>query len=174
MSKKLMAGSPADRLYGLDPLIAAAKDLSILDVGCHKGYVSYAFACAGARSIDAFDRFEDGVATTRSLLEDFEIPLRVEPADFTNGLPAGLAERYDVVLYLGMHQHLARQMAESLLHGLVETLVKMTGQYLAARTNPKHLDDISRIAERHGLTLIHHSAFNPNVGPVRIFRRSAT
>ena len=45
---KLISGTLLDRISGLEPLIRAARDASILDLGCHKGFVALEFAKAGS------------------------------------------------------------------------------------------------------------------------------
>ena len=169
--RKLIAGSPADRLSGLDPLLAAAQGLSVLDIGCHKGYVSYAFACAGASSICGFDSFAAGIETARSYLSDFEIPLRLEVFDFANGLPPNLPATFDVVLYLGVHHHLARQIGMPELQEFVLNLLHHCGRYFAARTADEYLAVIDMLATEDRFVLRHHSGLNRVVSPVRIYER---
>lgn len=142
-----------------------------MDIGCHKGYVSYAFACAGAASIHGFDSFAQGVDTARSYLGDFDIPLRFEVFDLTRGLPPDLPEKFDIVLYLGVHQHLARQMGAAELQAFVLALLGHCGRYFVVRNKPDYLDHMDELVIGKGFVLRHHSGFNPVVNPVRIYER---
>lgn len=173
---KLVTGTPADRLSGLKPLLRYAKGRSVLDIGCHIGTVSEAFASRGARSIDGVDLFRPGVEQARKRLQDYPTESHFEVCDLSGGPDAlkralpRLQETYDIVLYLGMHHHLSRQMPADELKEFVCFLVSKATQFLAVRTSKKHIDLVHRLLIDAGMVQWRGSPRRNKIGQLRIYR----
>ena len=115
---------PAERLAGLEPLLAEAAGASVLDLGAAEGLVSATMARAGARVVHAFELDPARVRAAADLLE------RCESADsearvadlsdwnaFTRVAGDVLRDRYDIVLFLGLYHHLPEGARAAALRG---------------------------------------------------------
>lgn len=102
----------SDRLAGLDPLLAVASGCSVIDFGSAEGVVALEFLRRGAHLLHGFEREPsrvgiasaicadyDGAAFREADLDDFDA-FRAANADL-------LRDGYDIVLYLGIHHHVA-------------------------------------------------------------------
>jgi hypothetical protein len=169
----LMAGNRDDRIAGLDRLLEVAPGTTVLDCGCHMGYIAAEFARAGARVIHAFDRFEPGVDATRALLDEFPIEKKVEVLDLLKRGPGSLRmlQRYDIVLYLGMHHKMLQQAKERAGEILSEMLGR-SDQYFAIRTPSNNYAAIEPVIAAEGFSLL-SSRPQATVGELRIYQRSA-
>lgn len=179
----LVAGSPEDRLAGLGPLLARARGCSILDVACHNGLNSAAFAEAGARAIDGFDFWRPGIDQARENLAKHPIPTRFAVCDLRRGLAevqASLApfpEEYDIVLYLGIHHHLLRQMNRVETESMATRLASLAKRYVAVRTPAHSMDSASDAITAAGFKLWYEDGESTvdgglKVGGLRVFVRS--
>jgi 2-polyprenyl-3-methyl-5-hydroxy-6-metoxy-1,4-benzoquinol methylase len=170
---KLMAGTPADRIAGLEALLQVTRGATVLDCGCHMGYVAHEFAKAGARSIHAFDRYEPGVVATRALLDEFPIEKKVEVLDLVNPAPGSMEPlpRYDIVLYLGMHHKMLQQDRQRAVKILSE-MVGRAEKYFAIRTPSTKYPGAERIITDAGFTLWSSTPPHEDVGELRIYRKA--
>lgn len=167
-----ITGTPLDRLSGLEALLLRADGLSVLDIGCHKGFVALAFANAGAADIHAFDFFAPHVEIAKAILGEFKPPARVFQHDLASGiLPGSQPRQFDIVLYLGVHHHLEKVMDEKRLTALFDQIVNAAGRYLAIRTTLALLDKMGPRAAAAGLRLVHFSDMNEVVSPLHIYER---
>lgn len=178
---RLIAGSPVDRLRGLEPLMRMAAGLSVLDIACHKGLICYELAKNGAALLHGLDHYEHGVEVARSLHEDFDIPTRFDVLDFRGGakvleawLAAYGAKSYDITLYLGVHHHLQRQMPRDMLTEFVALVMDRCGGLFAVRSGIEQLNEVDALAIKKGLELRHHTQLGSRISPVRIYQRPAT
>ena len=136
----LTTGTPADRLLGLEPLLAEALGRAVLDIGSHVGVVAEAFARAGASIIHGVDFYQPGLAQARTRLLAYPTQTLFEQCDLSLGSPAlekalpNALASYDIVLYLGVHHHLARQMSPDAATQLVVDLQARAGEFFAVRT----------------------------------------
>lgn len=166
----MVAGTPLDRIAGLEPLLSVAVGCSILDIGCHKGFVAYEFAKRGAARIDVIDRFAEGIDVARALLEEFDIQFSAQAADLTQRQLAdlGALPAYDIVLYLGVHHHLTKQDRDA-AESLFADARRRAARYFAVRTGARRLAAIHEPLSQDGFELWHQHA--GNIGPLRIYRR---
>ena len=177
---RLISGSPKDRLAGLDPLLDRAKGTRILDIGCHKGLVAHAFSSAGAALIHGIDHSPSSICTAKALHAECEQPhlfavfdLREGGAALDRWIENAGGEAYDIVLYLGVHHHLERQMERGELDALVLTLAAKARSYLAVRTPAASISRLDGILRRAGFACKHASDMAANVSPLRIYARSS-
>lgn len=184
----LVTGTAEDRLAGLDVLLDKAQGASVLDITCNTGGVSEAFAKAGAGSIDGVDFWRPGVDLSRRALEPYPIRTRFAVCDLTGGFEAvrsalsPMPARYDIVLYLGAHHHLSRQMPPAELNRLVGALCEVAADYVVVRTPDKYMPSAQEVILARGFEVWRDAkAFEPSreysvkrtVGGLKIFRRRA-
>jgi 2-polyprenyl-3-methyl-5-hydroxy-6-metoxy-1,4-benzoquinol methylase len=157
----LISGTRDDRLQGLGPVLAEANGCSVLDVGCHDGTVALAFAAAGASLVQGCDIYQEGISQAIGKLTRLNSCFFFCQADLSKGITAfrdlGIALEFDIVCYLGVHQHLKRQMIYADLVKLERDIFSRCRSQLIVRTPMRHL----RVLEPR----IVESGFRP-VGPV--------
>lgn len=171
--------TPEERLEGLSPLLNAAHGFrSVLDVGAAEGLVASRFLASGAVCVDCWERDASRVETARRLFA--HVPgFSIGAADLTREddwlriEERSPAAGYDLVLYLGVHQHLPPASALTAL----EKLLTLARDRVALRTP-------QAVFERDGLASFmstagfrQESAAAPGAqsfaGPLHIFRRGA-
>ncbi|MGW8369103.1 MAG: class I SAM-dependent methyltransferase [Gammaproteobacteria bacterium] len=169
----LIAGTAGDRLHGLEDLLRSSAGKTVLDVGCHDGTVAEAFANAGAAQIDGCDIFRAGVEQAKRRVS----PIQPNNAFFVADLSAGAAalhelrlDRYDIVCYLGVHQHLAKQMDRSALRELELHIFGKATRELVVRTPAASFPRLETTVAEAGFTPA-GDLITGNVGPLRIFVR---
>ena len=174
---KAFSGSFPDRLEGLEPLLSASARKSVLDIGCCEGLIAWEFARRGARRVHGFDRDLAGVLIARRLFRDMPIEAVFETFDLAQGARAfeeafsrSLEEQYDIVLFLGVYHHLARQMAPEALDDLMRFLARRSRQWLAVRTDL--LPQFEQQVVELGFTIAHSSPTRGNVGMLHLFERA--
>lgn len=163
-----------DRMDGLLDLLPRAKGASILDLGCYRGMVSLEFAMNGASLVHGCDKFEAGVECARQIFADLPVESRFEHADLSGGMPAlnaafgnSLLKKYDIVLFLGMHHHLRREMQERELSDFVQQIARLAGRYFVHRT--KGPSKLESAVEAIGMTKVHYSALSSSASPVAVY-----
>lgn len=174
----LVTGGEDDRLVGLQPLLDEGTGATILDVGCHRGAVAEAFARRGARLIHGVDIYRPGLDAAAERLQSYKTDAVFSRCDLVGGMSAlkeaipALRSSYDMVLYLGMHHHLVRQMPAAPLNQLIDGLIDVTGTFCAVRTSPKQLAALHDLfIERRFELWSKHQDHSQPVGPIRIYRR---
>lgn len=171
--------TPEERLEGLSPLLDAAHGLrSVLDVGAAEGLVASRFLASGAARVDCWERDASRVETARRLFG--HVPgFTIGAADVTREddwrriAERGPSAGYDLVLYLGVHQHLPPASAMEAL----AKLLTLARDSVALRT-PQAVferDGLASFVSAAGFRL--QSAAAPSAqsfaGPLHIFRRGA-
>ena len=166
----------AQRLSGLEPLLKDCKGRSVLDLGCAEGAVARAFLDAGAGPVHGFDIDAARTDAAERLCDD---PRAQFCAGNLSDWPAFVAVHYrtllpiyDIVLYLGLHQHLKAPERLATLTGAAER----AKAWFAVRT-PEHVmraDNVRAVLEREGFTLQHEQAdlAGMGMGPLFLFRRN--
>ncbi|MGF1651255.1 MAG: class I SAM-dependent methyltransferase [Hyphomicrobiaceae bacterium] len=126
---------PEHRLDGLAPLLGNLEGKAVLDLGLAEGLVARAALLAGARVVHGFEIDATRVEVARNLchgsghftfrtadVSDWA-RLRADHADL-------VLERYDVVLYLGLHHHLPASRRGDVL----TALLALARTWIAIRT----------------------------------------
>ena len=125
--------APEDRLQGLKPLLARAAGLSILDLGAAEGIVAREFLRCGASFVHGFDLDPDRVQVAASLCREGQA--RFEAADLSDWAVcidkhrSWMSDSYDILLHLGLYQHLSPAVRQAVLRGSIG----LTKQYVAFR-----------------------------------------
>jgi predicted TPR repeat methyltransferase len=169
--------APEIRMSGLEGLAGACSGKSVLDLGAAEGLIANRFLHDGAALVHGFDIVLDRVMAARRICGEFQNAAFWQ-ADLSDwGLFRAehtecLLPRYDIVLYLGLHHHLPVAGRGKTLEGAAA----MSGDILALRT-PDACYGEEQVAERlhqQGLKLLeeHWNHAVPELGPLRIFRRS--
>jgi hypothetical protein len=99
------------RLAGLEPLLAKCDRKSVLDLGAAEGVIARNFLDHGATLVHGFEREPSRVRLAASICDNtsraqfWEADLS-DWDDFEAAHCSNLRDLYDIVLYLGLHQHL--------------------------------------------------------------------
>lgn len=167
---------PEERLRGLEPVLAEARDASVLDLGAAEGVVSGALARAGARVLHAFERDPERVAAAAALLGGMDGPdeTRAETADladwaaFARSFADSLRPRYDIVLFLGLYHHLPADARDASLRGALARAER----WFAVRTPPSLAAAARRVIEDGAGWSLHSAAKgDEDTGWLGIYRR---
>jgi 2-polyprenyl-3-methyl-5-hydroxy-6-metoxy-1,4-benzoquinol methylase len=169
------SGYLEDRLSGLTELLQFAPGSTVLDVGTNRGLVALEFGRRGAL-VHGCDLYQEGIYIAREIFKEVSAPARFEVVDLSKG-PSALEAafgpdyrtRYDIVLFLGVYQHLIKQMPIQQLEELIVHLANRTGRFFAFRT--QRLAEVEGILNRADLTKVHFSRINKDCGPCGIWER---
>ncbi len=175
-SLKLIRGNQLGRMAGLEPLEHLAPGRSILDVGSHRGLISYELAKYAPSLIHGFDIYQRGIDTSREIFADIELPSEFHVANLSLGLDEFqsqfgdiLLPQYDIVLMLAVFQHIKKQMDGEELKRLMEYFTDVCGRYFVLRApNIEQLDDF---IIGKGFKLIYYYYVEQNLTPVVIYER---
>lgn len=168
---------PQDRLEGLQPLLEKAAGLTVLDLGAAEGVVAREFLKSGASLIHGFDLDPERVAVANSLAPASQ--MQFHTADLSNWAAFETAHQgllrpgFDVVLYLGLHQHLPADQRLQVLRGAL----RLAKRYFAFRA-PAVISKSDRIEQ-----LLEEAGFRPMeigdkkqepsyLGPCQLFVRT--
>lgn len=177
----LIAGSSADRLSGLESLLASCTGKTVLDIGCHDGAIAEAFADHGAVRIDGCDLSTHSLDKARTRFENRSVESTFHCCDLSAGEKAlnrlDLLPRYDLVLYLGTHHHLVKQMSTRQYRKFAQAIAQYTRTMLAVRAPRAHHQTLTDIfttsggltAEGDIIAQNKSSKDGQEVGPVRFF-----
>jgi 2-polyprenyl-3-methyl-5-hydroxy-6-metoxy-1,4-benzoquinol methylase len=165
------------RLAGLEPLLEAAKGATLLDLGCFDGLIAYEFARSGARLVHGIDNDARHLETAERIFAQVDIPSRFAHADLrksgaiARALGGDGVARYDIVLFLGVFQHIFRQMSEPRRQELVADITRRTGSLLAVRIPDDQWHEFDRLLTDADLKLVRQVPQAGHVGELRIYRR---
>ncbi|MCC2675403.1 MAG: hypothetical protein K0R58_2350 [Ramlibacter sp.] len=168
----------AERLQGLDPVLDAAAGCSIIDFGAAEGLVGRELLMRGASLVHGFELDPARVADARRLCAGFPgAQFRVaDLSSWDSFHPAHrdlLQDRYDIVLYLGIHHHLppGGRMA------VLREAARMASRYFAVRMPDRCFteDGVDAELKAAGLVRLGGDAgpADRHLGSVHIYRREA-
>ncbi|MCW8107615.1 class I SAM-dependent methyltransferase [Alteromonas ponticola] len=156
------------------------KDLvegaSIFDAGCAEGYIGYLLLQAGCKRLDGVELDGGRILTARALSADDAranfIHASLSPwSDFIEKYNNKLLKKYDLVLYLAVHQHIPESERIATLTGLLARASK----WFVMRIPASYYQDtqLNRMLSQSGFTLhSEHLSDNPGgAGPIRLYRR---
>jgi hypothetical protein len=173
---KLMTGSQFDRLVGLEPLSVICPGRSVLDVGCHRGLISYEAARYGATLVHGIDLYPQGIGAAREIFKDAGIPHQFVEFDLSLGRDAlvealgdVLLPSYDIVLMLAVLQHLRRQMDSGAFDALFDFFAGRVGTYLVLRM--PNLEAVHPQLAKRGFRRIYFNEIDKKLAPVGIYQR---
>ena len=147
-----------ERLDGLSDLLLYADSAAVLDLGCHRGLVSYQFARHGATLVHGCDKDEGNIVVARRLFEDVaSCEKQFEVIDLSHGIgslaPFG-AQQYDIILMMGLYHKLQRQMTADALAEFIRALSDRTRLFFAWVGDQPAEEAIGQSLK---MKLVHHS-----------------
>lgn len=164
------------RLQGLDPILDTCAGQTVLDLGTADGLIAHAFLQRDVASLHGVDFDTTRIARARAICSTFPAAQfwRADLGDwdgFVNTLKGRGSSGYDIVLSLGIHQHLR---LEGRLGCLLGSAALARGR-LVIRT-PEHLSEEDRIDELlkgqgFALESTVYDAMDAAMGPLRCYRR---
>ncbi len=170
-------GDIRKRLAGLEPLLEAAGGATLLDLGCFDGLIAYEFFRSGAKLVHGIDNDARHLETAGRIFSQADIPSRFAHADLrkaqavARALGAGGLPRYDIVLFLGVFQHIFRSMSDRGRKELVAEVAGRTGSLLAVRIPDDVWGEFDRLLPPGELELVRAVTQAGHVGELRIYRR---
>ena len=155
-----------------------AKGLSIIDFGAAEGVVAREFLERGAKLVHSFDLIAHRVNFANAMLGDregteFRCGDLATWDSFYQAQSDLIADHYDVVLYLGIQQHLP---AEHRLETL-QAVIGLAKRFIAVRTTAAvyesdRIESILEAAGFHGLN-VGTDPIPDGVGIARVFQKRA-
>jgi glycosyltransferase involved in cell wall biosynthesis len=147
-----------ERLDGLAPLLERARGASFIDFGSAEGFVAREFLRHGAALVHGFELDAFRVACARAICAEFDEHATFRTANLSD--PAGfraahadlLRERYDGVLYLGIHHHIDAVARADMLRDVIA----LAERWFALRTSHAlaEADGVFDALERAGFVRI--------------------
>lgn len=166
----------AERLQGLDGLLASAAGCSVVDFGAAEGLVGRQFLLSGASLLHGFELDSARVACARSLCREWP-NAQFRAADLSDWPKFEAAhrdllrEQYDIVLYLGIHHHLPQATRMAVL----QAAARMASTYFAVRMPDRcfDADGVHQQLTAAGLVRdrVFEGAADHHMGSVHIYRR---
>lgn len=173
---KHYTGNVFDRFAGLEPVFERCPGASVLDIGACEGLISYECARHGAKVLHGFEIDPLLVDFSQRLFANVPAESFFAHHDFSSGFEAfqrkfgkELRPGYDLVLYLGVHHHLKKQMSAEALAGLVRGLMALTTRIFAVRTDL--LPELDADIRAAGFTLLSEAPADGKVGRLAIYER---
>ena len=167
-----------DRIRGLEPVLESCAGKSVLDVGCSVGLVSFEFARHGATSIRGFELHRPSLKFAEQLLSYLPVESRFQQFDLARGvahlkkqIEAEQPADFDIVLFLGMYQHLVLQMDRAELSKLLCYLAQLCRECLVVRLPEKHQGDVKQDLSSASLRLTRTVPGAQGSGSVLEFQR---
>jgi glycosyltransferase involved in cell wall biosynthesis len=166
-----------ERIFGLQPVLTAAKGADILDLGAAEGLIAREFFKHGANSVTGFELsghrvdLARGVCASWSQAKFFQADIG-DWRKFVQTLEEPLKAFYDIVLYLGVHHHLPQTFRKLTMLNAV----KLSRGLLAIRTTEVvwASDRIHETVMSHGFRCVSEtkdSSTSHPMGPLRIYQR---
>jgi SAM-dependent methyltransferase len=171
-------GDVLKRIGGLETLFQTAKDATILDLGCFDGLIAYEFVRAGAKLVHGLDNDGFHLDTANRIFSQINIPSRFVHADLrkpdavSHALGDHCLRKYDMVLFLGVYQHIYRSMSEQRRKDLIASIVDRVGSFLAIRMPQEVWIDFEPLLPARKLELVRAVPQLGNIGELRIYRCS--
>jgi 2-polyprenyl-3-methyl-5-hydroxy-6-metoxy-1,4-benzoquinol methylase len=160
---------PEHRLGALRSVLDRAAGCTLLDLGCAEGLIAEQFVRAGAREILGIDCSAARVAAARRLVGG---AARFEAADVSDwdAITAWpwLRPRYDIVLFLGLYQHLPEPTRAATL----DQAARRCDDTMAVRMPIELMAEADGVLRHEGLVPVEEiGRTGLGVGRCRIYRR---
>jgi len=165
------------RMHGLDGLLDKCNGMSVLDLGAAEGVVASKFLDRGAGQLHGFEIDPQRVAQANNACvrwpeAQFRTGNLSDWNHFEEANKAHLLPAYDIVLYLGIHQHLPAGKRMDTLRGAA----RRASKYFALRTPARVFvgDGVEAALEQEGLYPVSKDAGEHDfgrAGMIRIYER---
>lgn len=165
------AGTWGSRLEHILSCGAAFKDATVLDVGCNMGIVGYEVCKQGPAFYHGVEKLYLHSFVAEAIFLGVDTESRIDRFNVASSRKRSekLKQKYDIVLYLAVHQHIRRIHGNRKALELAEDLFERCALDLVFRG--PDIDSLKGIASKRGFSLkaefpsgSHH--------PVCLFRRS--
>jgi len=163
------------RIAGLEILFQAAKDSTVLDLGCFDGLIAYEFARSGAKIVHGLDNDAFHLDTAKRIFSQVDLPSMFVHADLRKpdavrrALGDHAHSKYDIVLFLGVYQHIYRSMSMQRRKVLIDGIVDRAGSFLAIRMPQDVWTETGHLLPARNLELVSSLPQIGNVGELRIY-----
>jgi glycosyltransferase involved in cell wall biosynthesis len=167
--------SISERIQGLSPLLEIATGKTILDLGAAEAVISKTFSEYDPTFIHAYEIEQSRVDSARKYLNpnivDFQQGNLSSLDQIAHIEAKALPNGYDIVLYLGIHQHIHGDVRNEVFSRMID----LAADWIAVRTPVKHFESDALYAtlKNKGFCLTHEAA--PDVtafsSPLWIYQR---
>jgi len=170
-------GDIQKRMDEFNMLFQQCEGCSVLDIGCYDGLIAYEFFRNGVSEIHGIDNDAYHLDTAERIFSQVPIPSKFVHADLRkkkaiqSALGESLKPTYDIVLFLGVFQHVYRQMSEEAKQELVDTLVNASNSLLAIRIPDHSWAEFEKYFDTKQFALLQLTKQKGNVGEFRIYKR---
>lgn len=170
-------GDILKRIDGFERLFEMAKGATILDLGCYDGLIAYEFFRSGAKLIHGLDNDAYHLSTAARIFSQVNIPFKFSHADLRkpDAIPAALGEacleKYDMVLLLGVYQHIYKSMSEQQRRAMVDNMLARVRSVFAVRIPKNAWPEFEKQFPAEQFELVEQIDQVGHVGEFRIYRR---
>ncbi len=150
---KSFQGHWEDRIDGLFDMGVEFQAASVLDIGCNMGIVGYEVCKHGPVAYCGVEGSRVHAFVAEMIFKGVSTPSRIVWGNITKpSVRKKLFEqRYDVVLYLAVHQHIRKQVGQAVAADVLSDLFEHCTKTLVFRG--PDLEEVSEMAKRHGFVL---------------------
>jgi hypothetical protein len=169
-------GDILKRIGGLETLLESAKGSTLLDLGCFDGLIAYEFFRSGAKLAHGLDNDALHLETASRIFAQVAIPSRFVHADLrkpdaiSRALTNHGLAKYDIVLFLGVFQHIFKSMTVERREELVTAIVGRVGSCLAVRMPAEVWKEFECLLPANKLELVRGMPQIGNIGELRIYQ----
>lgn len=158
-------------------VLEQARNATVLDLGCFDGLIAYEFFRSGAQLIHGLDNDAYHLDTAGRIFSQVDVPYKFAHADLRRPeavdkalADAGL-DKYDIVLFLGVFQHIYKSMSVLQRKTVVDGVVERARSLLAVRMPASVWIEFEKLFPEKQFEMIHRVAQQGNVGELRVYRR---
>jgi 2-polyprenyl-3-methyl-5-hydroxy-6-metoxy-1,4-benzoquinol methylase len=161
---------------GLETLFEMAKGATVLDLGCFDGLIAYEFFRSGAKLVHGLDNDGFHLDTANRIFSQINITFRFVHADLrkpdavSEALEDYCQRKYDIVLFLGVFQHICNSMSVQQRKDLVAEIVDRVGSVLAIRMPQAVWIDFESVFPDEKFEIVRAVPQIGNIGELRIYR----
>ncbi len=171
-------GDIVKRIAGFDLVLGKAQDASVLDIGCYDGLIAYEFFRAGAKQIHGLDNDAYHLATANRIFSQVAIDHAFAYADMRqpNAIAKYLGvhyqDQYDIVCFLGVYQHIYRDMSEALREALIHQVSSLASKLLMVRIPAHTWPEFEKYFPAEDFSEVHRIEHADTVGELRVYERN--
>jgi len=170
-------GNIVKRLEGLEPLLDKSDGENVLDIGCYDGLIAYEFAKCGASTVLGLDNDQFHLNTAKRIFSQLEMDSAFVHVDLRNddlgllvGKIADQKEKYGIVLFLGVFQHIHNSMSEERKQKLVDDICSSCSGFLAVRMPDHTWPTFDKYFWKERFVLLANQRQIDSVGGLRLYK----
>jgi len=171
-------GDILKRMVEFGLLFENCEGKKILDIGCYDGLIAYEFFRNGASTIHGIDNDAYHLDTAARIFSQVDITSKFVRADLRksqaieDSLAADFAGTYDIVLFLGVFQHIYKKMSQTGRQSLVDTITSSARDLLAIRIPDHTWSEFEQYFPSGEFSLLQQTPQKGTVGEFRIYKRT--